>query len=201
MATTMEASVKKITDGQIEDAVAKFRDALRTHREELFCEPAQRALGMPNIGMECFAPLRARAEAMSEIIIRRVKVDRSLTPQQVVNATGRKQYVNRDVLDTMPKGEGNEVDVWFIPTKGFVSAAEAPAFLAQYGLVEDPRAAAAVNVKDNAFADEHPNAAQWGKNCYLTFGRWRDERGVYVYRGVSDWRGRGFLSGVPASRK
>lgn len=101
----------------------------------------------------------------------------------------------------MPQGEGDEVNVYFIPTKRFVPVNEVHAFLAQYGLVPDPRAQAAVNEADPAFADSHPNGSQWGDNCYLTFLRWLDERGVRCGRHGHGWGGRWFLSGVPTPRK
>lgn len=134
-------------------------------------------------------------------IIRHAHVDRTRTPQEVISATGRVEYVDKDILATMPQGEGDKVDVHFIPTKRFVPAKEVPAFLAQYGLVPDPRAQAAVNEADSAFADTHPNSTQWGNNCYLTFARWGGERGVGCYRRDGGWRDGWFLSGVPASRK
>ncbi|MFA6407852.1 MAG: hypothetical protein WCW36_00015 [Candidatus Paceibacterota bacterium] len=134
-------------------------------------------------------------------IKRHVRVDRTRTPQKVIDATGRKQYVDKDVLATMPIGEGEEVDVHFVPTKRFVPAKDVPAFLAQYGLVPDPRATAAVNEADSAFADAYPNCTQWGDNCYLTFDRWDDERRVCCDRSGHDWDDYWFLAGVPASRK
>ncbi|MHB8913868.1 MAG: hypothetical protein ACYC4I_02555 [Minisyncoccota bacterium] len=192
---------KTITDGQIENTVSKLRDALRKHRSEFAAEAAQTVLGVENLGMELLAPFRARIEAVSSIIIRRVRVDRTRTPQEVIDATGRRQYVDSDVLATMPKGEGEEVDVHFVPTKRFVLVVEVPAFLAQYGLVPDPRAQAAVNEADPAFADKYPNGTQWGDNCCLAFDRWDGERDVDCDRDGLDWDDNWFLSGVPAPRK
>lgn len=151
---------------------------------------------------ECAALVQKRVELMSRIIIRRVKVDRTRSPEEVVNATDRTQYVNKDVLATMPKGEGDEVDVWFVPTEGRVPVSETLAFLAQYGLVPDPRAQAAVNEEDPSFADQHPNGTQWGDNCYLAFGGGRHgKRGVDCDRFDDGWLGIWWLEGVPASRK
>ncbi len=134
-------------------------------------------------------------------IIRHVRVDRTCTPRQALNATGRTQYVDKDVLATMPLNaeHGDEVDVYFVPTKRYVLAKEVPAFLAQYGLVPDPRAQAAVNEADPAFADECPNGSQWGDDCYLTFDNWCDARYMSCERDDGGWDGRWFLSGVPAS--
>ena len=120
---------------------------------------------------------------------------------EVIDATGRNKYLNDDVVASMPQGEGDEVDVYFIPAKRFVPAKEVSAFLAQYGLVSDPRAQAAVNEADPVFADEHPNGTQWGNNCYLAFDRWSGERSVHCDRSGNDWDVYWFLSGVPASGK
>jgi hypothetical protein len=160
-----------ITPGQI----GQINDRLATKLREsgLSFEGVQRVLMAPGGTAinAMVAAFRSHVDAMSEIIVRRVKVDRTRTPQQVVDATGRTQYINKDVLGTMPKGEGDEVDVHFVPTKRFVPVSEVPAFLAQYSLVPDPRAQAAVNEEDPAFADKVPNGTQWGDNCYLAFSK------------------------------
>ena len=199
MTTTVRT--QSITSGQI----GQINDRLTTKLREsgLPTENVQRVLMMPgNMAIdEMVAVFRKHVEAQSDIIIRRVRVDRTRTPMGVINATGRNKYVNDDVVATMPQGEGDEVDVYFVPTKRFVPTNEVPAFLAQYGLVPDPRAQAAVNEQDPVFADEHPNGTQWGDNCCLAFYRWRDGRRVYCDRSDVDWSGDWFLSGVPAPRK
>jgi len=192
---------QSITNGQI----GQISDRLATKLREsnLPLEGVQKVLTMPgNVAIDkMIAVFREHVEAQSEIIIRRVRVKRTRTPQEALNATGRKKYLDDNVVATMPQGEGDEVDVHFVPTKRFVPVKEVPAFLAQYDLVPDPRAQAAVNEEDPAFADEHPNGSQWGNNCCLAFGRWGGGRGVDCGRGDGDWGGGWFLSGVPASRK
>ena len=190
-----------ITPGQI----GQINDRLATKLREsgLSSEGVQRVLMAPGGAAinAMVAAFRSHVDAMSEIIVRRVKVDRERTPQAVIDATKRKQYINSTVLAAMPKGEGDEVDVHFVPTKRYVPAAEVPAFLAQYGLVPDPRAQAAVNEEDPAFADTYPNGSQWGDNCCLAFDRWGGERSVHCSRVDDDWLGGWFLAGVPAPRK
>lgn len=137
-------------------------------------------------------------------IVRRVRVDRTRTPQEVIDAlvaTGRGALVDNNVLATMPQGEGDEVDVYFIPTKRFVSEKEVPELLAQYGLVSDPRAQAAVHEQDLAFADEYPNCTQWSNIRFLSFDRWSGGRSVRCGCNVVGWTGAWFLSGVPAPHK
>ena len=199
MTTTVRT--QSITNGQI----GQINDRLATKLREsgLLSADVQKVLKMPgNTAIdEMVAIFRKHVEAQSDIIVRRVRVDRTRTPQEVIDATGRTQYVNKNVLATMPQGEGDEVDVYFVPTKRFVPVEDVPAFLAQYGLVPDPRAQAAVNEADSAFSDEHPNGTQWGDNCYLMFPRWNGGRLVRCDHRGDDWRDYWFLSGVPASRK
>ncbi len=57
--------------------------------------------------------VRKFVEARASEIVRRVKVDRTLQPKEMLDALGRKQYTNKDVVNTMPRGEGEEVDVVF----------------------------------------------------------------------------------------
>ena len=199
MTTTVRT--QSITHGQI----GQINDRLATKLREsdLPSADVQKVLKMPgNTAIdEMVAIFRKHVGAQSDIIVRRVRVDRTRTPQEVIDATGRTQYVDKNVLATMPQGEGDEVDVYFVPTKRFVPVEDVPAFLAQYGLVPDPRAQAAVNEADSAFADEHPNGTQWGDNCYLMFSRWNGKRNVDCRRSGSGWHDYWFLSGVPASRK
>ena len=192
---------QSITNGQI----GQINDRLATKLREssLPSEEVQKVLKMPgNVAIdEMVAVFRKHVEAQSEIIVRRVRVNRTRTPVEVINATGRNKYLNDDVVATMPQGEGDEVDVYFIPIKRLVPVKEVPAFLAQYGLVPDPRAQAAVNEADSTFADKYPNGTQWGGNCCLTFDRWNDERYVSCNRGDFGWSDGWFLSGVLASRE
>src|SRR3989344_5628783 len=113
MTQIMTATEMEMTDGQIENAVGKLRDAMRKHRSGITSDVAQQVLGVENLGMVMFTPFRERAEVLSNLIVRKVKVNRLLTPQQALDATGRKQYTNRKVVDAMPRGEGDETEVVF----------------------------------------------------------------------------------------
>ena len=200
MGKTMSPSVS-ITPGQIGKIQEILGAALR--KSGLQSEPTQQVVEHQGDALvaEMVAVVRKRVEAISGMIVRRVIVNRARTPQEVIDATGRAQFIDKNVLATMPQGEGEEVDVYFVPTKRFVLVNEVPAFLAQYGLVPDPRAQAAVNEADPAFADEHPNGSPWGDGCCLAFHRWNNVRHVDCNRDGGDWYGDWFLSGVPASRK
>src|SRR3989338_8114210 len=197
MAKIMIAS-QQMTDGQIENVVAKLRDALRKHRGELGSEPVQQALGVENLGMELLAVIRKHVEALSNMIVRRVKVDRTRTPQAMLDATGRRQYTNRKVVDAMPRSEGEEVDVYLFKPRpeayknGFINDDDLEKEYEFHGLVPaDPYSLAAVIEADPAFADKHRNVTHWkdanGKLCYIAFSRWDGERSVGVNRDGRVW--------------
>ena len=78
----------EMTDGKIENAVNKLRDAMRKHRSSITSDVAQQVLGVENLGMMMFTPFRERAEVVSNLIIRKVKVNRSRSPQEALDATG-----------------------------------------------------------------------------------------------------------------
>lgn len=127
-----------------------------------------------------------------EIIIRRVTVDRSHTPQQVLDAMGRKQDTDSEVVMDMPHGEGAEVDVVFFWVCRSWSDPDLDQECAHHGLIPaDPYSIAAVNKADPAFADTHPNSGHWkdanGRWCYMAFNHWRGKRNVIVKRGGSEW--------------
>ncbi|MBI2630750.1 hypothetical protein HYW73_00845 [Candidatus Nomurabacteria bacterium] len=148
---------------------------------------------------EFISSLRRRAEAESEMIIRRVRVNRALNSEQVIKETGRvRGYVDTDVLITLPEGEGEEVDVYFFPLKKFLPVSQYDQELAKHELVADPRAQAAVNRDDPEFADEHPNGVQWGKDFCAVFYRWLGERRVDVFRRDrdNDWGDSWWFAGV-----
>lgn len=201
MEKTVTASV--MTDGQIDNLVDKFRAAARKHRAEFASDAVQQVLGVANLGMELLEPFRRRVDAVSEIIVRHVKVDRTRTPQQVLDATGRRQYVDPDVVTSMPGcGDGiEELDVCFFPLRRFSSDEEVEKACKLRGLerLADPYVVAQVNTDDPEFADEHPNATHWkvnGKWCYFACGRWSDGRHVNVDRAGRDWNDHWWFAGL-----
>lgn len=203
---TPSAGSKTTTPGQIDKAVANFRALLEKHAGEFDTEAVQTVLGQSELAGEQLAIFRRRVEAVSNLIIRCVKVDRSLTPQQALDATGRKQYTNRQVVDSMPPGEGYEVEVVFFKLdlserNGYISGHDLEKEFELRGLIPtDPFSLAAVNRDDLAFADEKPNAAHWkdadGNWCFAAFNRWDDEREVLVDRHDHDWDDRWWFAGL-----
>lgn len=150
--------------------------------------------------------VKAVGGIVGALIFRIVKVNRARSPQDALDATGRKQYTDRSVVDAMPKGEGDKAEVVFFKPDlserdGFITDDDLEKEYELRGLIPaDPYSLAAVNEADPAFADEKPNATHWkdaqGKWCCAVFSRWHGERGVLVRRDDSDWRGYWWFAGI-----
>lgn len=201
MAQVMTPSHTPMTDGQIDKAVTQYRDMLRKHAHELGSDAVQQMLGSAEYLQEQLVVIRKRAEVVSNLLIRRVKVDRSRTPQAMLDATHRAQYTEKSVVKTIPKGERDEVEVFFFKLGRYVSDDELEKEYALRGLEPaDPYSLAAVNEADPAFADESPNGTHWKDKddrwCFATFSRWYGKRSVGVSRNDHDWSGRWWFAGV-----
>jgi len=202
MAETMTPSAesKTTTAGQIDKAVANYRALLEKHSKEFGSEAVQLVLGQPELADEQLVVFRRRVEAISNIIVRRVHVNRGQTPKQAIDATGRVQYVNNDVLNAMPRGEGEDKEVFFFKLGRWINDDDLAKEYELRGLVPDPYAQAQVNTDDPSFAEEHPNGCHWqdteGKWNYAAFNCWRGGRFVSVSRGGDDWDGSWWFGGV-----
>jgi hypothetical protein len=204
MAETMSAS-QCITDGQIDDATAKFRDTLCKHREEFGSEPSQEVLSLENIGTRLLQPFRDLVEVRSNLITRSWTADRSLSSMDLLKATGRKLYVNDRVVASMPRGTGTNGRTRFFKLDlskrdGFISNADLDNEYDLRGMdPEFPDTLAEINRADPAFADAYPNATQWmdsdGKYCCALFYRWDGGRRVNVCRDGRGWDGRCWFAG------
>lgn len=140
-------------------------------------------------------------ESTNNLIVRRVQVDRTRIPQQVLDATGYKQYADAKVVQTMPRGEGEETEVVFFQVGRYVSDAELQKEYELRGLrPADPYSLAKVNEDDPSFVDEYPNGTHWqdadGRWCFAAFRRWNDERRVGVDRYDYDWYDGWWFAGV-----
>lgn len=203
---TQIMNATEMTDGQIENAVNKLRDAMRKHRSLISLDVAQKVLGTENLGMVMFMPFRERAEAVSNLVIRTVKMSRNRSQQEAIEATGRVQYADRNVVDSMPKGEGAEAEIVFFKPdlskrNGFISDDDLEKEFELRGLKPaDPISVAAVNEADPTFADEKPHGTHWkdakGKWCYAVFSRWDDKREVRVVRSDGGWGDYWWFAGV-----
>lgn len=197
------ARTQSITNGQI----GQINDRLATKLREsgLPMKEVQAVLTAPGgeVIDEMIVALRRRVEAISETIVREVEVDYDLKPREAISATKRAEHLNNEVVDAMPcNGKGKKrVKVCFFPLHRLTSVGDFQKALDERGLVPDPRAVASVNEYDPQFGDSYPNGTQWidslGRHCYLTFGRWHDERYVYCGRFGHGWNDRWWGAGVP----
>ena len=184
------------------EQIAKFADLPEADLAQsgLPPSPTQRVLESQGAALAdelVAAVCKRRVEAISNVIVRSVTVNRDRTPKEALAATGRRQDVDDAVVAAMPRGAGKEVEIEFFNPdlskrggrisdddleKEFESCGYRPA---------DPYELAAVNEADPAFADDHPNGTHW-KNaadqwCFEAFDRWLGERRVSVYRSDGDW--------------
>ncbi|MEK7570446.1 MAG: hypothetical protein AAB515_03365 [Patescibacteria group bacterium] len=201
MEKTMSPSAKTLTDGQIVKLTDQIRDKLR--KSNLPSEASQQVIEAQGeaIAIQLVNDFRKRVETISNMVVRHVTVDRSLKPEAVLDATERAKYTDKKVVQSMPKGEGNETDVCFFTVGRYLSDEELEKEYASRGLVPaDPYSQAAVNRDDKTFADDHPNGTHWkdadGKWCFAAFRRWRGERHVYVFRSYDEWHDGWWFAGV-----
>lgn len=200
MSMTPSAERKTMTDGQIEKAVDAYRALLRKHRDELGAEAVQQVLGSDGYVADMVSVLRRRVEAVSDMIVRRVTVNRSRTPEEALKATGCNRYADDTVVAGMPRGAGEEAEVYFFKVGRYISDDDLEKQYELRGLTPaDPYSLAAVNEVDPAFADDHPNCTHWkdgkGKWCYAAFDRWDGLRDVDVSRSDDEWRDSWWFAG------
>lgn len=200
--TPSESAVKTMTDAQIEKAVDKVRNAFRKHRSEIGSDVAQQVLGVENLGMLMFAPFRERTEVISKLIVRSFKTSGKRSFQEALDATGRKQYTDRKVVNAVSPRESEEGEVVFFNLGRYVNDDNLEKEYELRGLKPaDPYSLAAVNEADPAFADKKPNGTHWkdadGKWCFATFFQWRGgRRSVSVGRSSYDWNDGWWFAGV-----
>ena len=169
-----------MTDGQIENAVNKLRDAMRKHRSSITSDVAQQVLGVENLGMMMFTPFRERASGLEPHHPQGQSESQSLSARGT-RCHRRVQYTDRKVVDSMPKGEGDEVEVvlfkpepWEYIKSGCISDDDLKkAYERRNSKPADPYSVAAVNEADPTFADEKPQGT-----------RWKDAKGQLVFRRV-----------------
>ena len=156
---------------------------------------------------ECTAVVQKYVDMMSSIVVHWIDVDRTRPPTQVIAETGRRQYVDADVVATMPRGTGDTAKlVFFKPAQsayknGLLMCAVLADEYKRRGLKPDAEALADYNKKNPEAADKEPNACQWvdadGKYCHATFLRWFDVRRVHVRRRDGAWDGDRLFASVP----
>ncbi|MCC6323713.1 hypothetical protein IT400_02885 [Candidatus Nomurabacteria bacterium] len=134
------------------------------------------------------------------MIVRTVKVNRNQSPQQMLDATGRKQYTNKSVVAGIPKGKGAKKQVYFFKVSRYITEEELEKEYKLRGLEPDVYAQAKANQDDPAFADTHPNCTHWkdenGNWNFSAFDRNSDERDVLVICYDNVWDDNWWFGGV-----
>lgn len=193
-----------ITLRQMEELMRRQLDALS--RSRLPRDPGQRILEKQVADQAGYfvALVREREKAIDSEIVVRVKVNRSRSQKEALDATGYKQYADPEVVATMPDGEGEDVDVHFFPgTTGDrrISDAELEEEFNWHGLKPDPRAQMAIHEANMNFATRYPNGTHWkdanGNWCYMVFDEWSGcTKVVQIRRGDTHWDGGCWRAGV-----
>lgn len=137
-------------------------------------------------------------------IVKTVKVNRSRTNMEAVNATGRVQSLSNIVVEEMPTSTEEEMEIYFVPFKKTLSPSALEKAVDKVGCkLVDPVALCATNESDSEFADKYPNATQWrdknGKVCYAAFAQLllHKKRGVVVRQDEYHWEDEWFFGCVP----
>ncbi|MEJ0001638.1 MAG: hypothetical protein WDN09_00385 [bacterium] len=104
-----------ITEGQIGKICEILASSSAQEQKSFANEPTQKVLEQNAEALvdELEPIIHKYIDAQSNMIVRHVQVNRKRAPQEALDATGRKQYVSNDVVANMPKGEGEETDVFF----------------------------------------------------------------------------------------
>ena len=205
MAETMSPS--RTTAGQIGKLQEMFGAGLRK-AEELPSDAVQQAMEKQGDALvsDLVKVVRKYVEMFINMFVRVVQVNRSRDPHEAIRATGRREYLNDEVVTSMPRGKDERAEVVFFKPdlskrNGYVSDDSLEKEYELRGLISaDPYSLSAVNEDDQAFADEHPNAVHWkdssGRGGYAAFYRWCGERSVHVGRLGNDWVDNWWFAGV-----
>ena len=192
------APIEGITAGQIGRASDRFSERCRVNALSLPKDTVQVVLKDEGdaLAEEMFKVFRTRVERRAKMVVRHFKVDRTKTREQMLVALDRKEWcVDREVLATMPTDGPEEGDLYFFPLERDTPVGEIDRVFESCILVPDYYAQMQVNADDPAFADEHPNGMQWGRNNFAFFGRWSAGRLVYVIRSGLGWCGGCWFAG------
>ena len=92
-------------------------------------------------------------EAVSNMIVRRVLVNRKRTGQEAIDATDCVQFTDRKVVDSMPQGEGEEVEIYFFEVNHYVDNDPDKEYESRGLKPADPYSLAAVNEADSVFTN------------------------------------------------
>jgi hypothetical protein len=144
----------------------------------------------------------------TESLTKTVAVDLTRSPRQMIEDTGRTQYVDQKVLEHapyFPQAKAVEkIELTLFKVGRWISDDDIEKEYEARGLKPcDIFQLAALNKAEPDFAHEHPNATHWkgaeGEWCYAAFHDWDDVRNVRVNRDDGEWYGDWFFAGVRKS--
>jgi len=201
----MTPSTEIITLGQIAKIQENLGAGLR--KSGILKDAMQMALQYngPAIIRAMVEAVRKCAERFRYMIVRHVTVDRNQNPFDALKETGCNLYVFNYLVETMPKGNGTEVDVFFfklgypVDNVGLENEYELRGFKPA-----DPYSLVKANKDDHTLADKHPNCTYWrnskGEMCLISFDQWRSgnrDVGIRYSDNKSLWSEYQWFAGIP----
>ena len=198
-----EPKILMATDDQIGHIKGLIDKCLRA----LTREQAQVIIHGGDVYIPAFEEMlqRVLAELTDTFTIIVKRVDYTRDPHEVIRATNRAEYINNDVVATMPrlrKGVYENVPVTFFRIGKTADVVEWERAFEARNLVPDPYAQAAANEQEPSLADTKPNGTFWDRDGkvhnYLAFYRWNgDRRNVNCFRNDLDWNVYWWCAGAP----
>lgn len=118
-------------------------------------------------------------------------IQRTLSPQELLNKTGFKQYVDKDIVHTMPQGKGEKVTIEFFTLNECVIDDELEKEYESRGLVPiEPYDLIEFVHQNPELMDTNYIGTHWKDEEKWNFARcrrWDGARHVHVYQSVNDW--------------
>ncbi len=161
-----------LSEGQVEKILNDFKGILLKYHEGFNKDGVQKSL--PGLAQALFRTFREHVEMHPKIFSCKVKkVDRNQTPKAMLHATGSRPAFDKDVIETMPRGEGEEKEVFFFQVDDY-DFDHLEKVYESLGLKPvDPFSLGAVNQDNPLFSASHPNITWWknekGKWCVELF--------------------------------
>ncbi len=183
---TMTPLIKPTTEGQIGKFIEKMAAMLRKHKTDIPSNVFQQVLENNLLLEEMYASIfECAMKANKMILIRTVRLNLNQSPQEALNSTGATLYVNDSVVEEMPRGNQEDLNIVFFKVNRDIKDANLEKEYARRGLEPvDPFSLAKVNADDHSFSDHVPNCTHWknkkGEWCYSRYSRNKDQRAVDI---------------------
>lgn len=145
---------------------------------------------------ELLAVVRKHVEGGDITTVSHIQVNRGLAPWEVIESIGGHQHIDPEVLQAVPTGLGEEVDLGIIePSSGYyqegrISSLQVAELYGANRLTPDPRALAEAFSSQPLFRDGRHYATQWqvgGVFCFLAGCCHKDDWYVHMGRSPESW--------------